>query len=71
MPGKSIRYVGNTDAVDLPDGQTVERGRQVSVSADLAKSLCEQADNFVAVKRRPRTPKAPALAVVPDVTPED
>lgn len=73
MPGKSIRYVGNTDAVDLEDGQTVARGHQVSVSPELAKALLEQADNFVAVKSKARARKAPAKAPAkaPDNTPED
>lgn len=69
MRGKTIRYVGNTDAVDLEDGQTVARGKTVTVSPDLARRLLDQAENFGAVKPRARKAKAPASA--PDVTPED
>ncbi len=41
-----VQYVGNHDAVDVPDVGTVQQGESVEVSAELGKSLLQQATNW-------------------------
>lgn len=40
-----VKYVGSHDAVDVA-GLVVAQGESVEVSAELGKSLCEQATNW-------------------------
>lgn len=53
----SVTYIGPSDAVEITaaDGVVIgcKNGEPVAVSADLAKSLLEQADAWAAVKARP------------------
>jgi hypothetical protein len=41
-----VKYVGPHDAVDVHGVGTVAQGETVEVSAELGKSLCEQATNW-------------------------
>lgn len=53
----SVTYIGGHDAVDVPNPEggadiasNVKNGQSISVPEDVAKSLCEQADNWKLAK---------------------
>lgn len=63
-----LRYIGNHDAVDAPDGQTVKRGQTADFAPALADRLLEQSVWKKVAPPKPRKPKPTTPAVI---TPAD